>query len=368
MKKLFVFVAVLFTALVLNYQSAEAENSQAIYIGDSRTVGMSTVIGDDGNIWIAKPGIGYSWMTSTAIPQAEAKMEEGMKVVIMMGVNDVTGNSTVEKYADYLNEKAPEWKEEGVDTYYVSVNPVTAPVSGGKLTNAKIEEWNESMQSLLCEDIYFIDSYNEVSGNMYASDGLHYDSTSYKMIYSSINSAISRVEFESMLDDMKMDTTGIKGSSRMKVPATLFSYTAGKTVNAYLKEDKHVTDNSGVVYDGGSNYVDTTVRPKSQSTESSVEYSTNNTNTNNSQSNTQSETTNYSSTSTETYTPQSSSTYTPQSSSSSTYVPPSSSTYIEPQSSSSAGGGQTSSETSTEPLPQSTEPIVEENRENIIEE
>jgi hypothetical protein len=171
--------------------TAEQASRQIIFIGDSRTVGMNNAIGNDGNIWSAKVGMGYSWMKNTGVPQVEASINANTDVVILMGVNDVRSLSYTNKYVSYLNDKAATWKALGANIYYVSVNPMVFETSSYPgITNAVIESWNTRMQQGLSADITYIDTYTQVLGQLSSKDGIHYNNSSYKTIYALINQEI----------------------------------------------------------------------------------------------------------------------------------------------------------------------------------
>ena len=178
-----------------NQTAAEVSMAQAtrqlVFIGDSRTVGMKSAVGKDGNIWSAKIGMGYSWMKSTGVPQVEASINSNTDVVILMGVNDVRSLSYTSKYASYINEKAATWTALGASVYYVSVNPMAFETSSYPgITNSVIESWNSKMKSGLSANVTYIDTYSQVLGKVSSSDGIHYSRGTYKTIYSLIGQSI----------------------------------------------------------------------------------------------------------------------------------------------------------------------------------
>ena len=194
-------------------QSVFAQNERKIiFVGDSRTVHMYETIGGvstSGEVsqlssgdedsragigekcWEAKIGTGYDWMVSTAVPRIEDYLDENTDVVFLMGVNDCKVEGQAEKYASYIGEKAQEWEEKGVNTAYVSVNPVGSPQSPYyqgtyMLDNQEVREFNRRMQDLLPDDVLYIDTYDTVSGDYETIDGLHYDAGTYWKIYRKI--------------------------------------------------------------------------------------------------------------------------------------------------------------------------------------
>ena len=173
-------------------QVTEAQQTrQLVIIGDSRTVGMKSAVGKNNNLWSAKVGMGLSWMKSTGVPAVEASINANTDVVILMGVNDVRNLSYTSKYISYINKKAAAWKALGANVYYVSVNPMVFETkSYPDITNSLIESWNTKMQDGLSEDINYIDTYSQVLGKLSSKDGIHYNKSSYKLIYSLINQGI----------------------------------------------------------------------------------------------------------------------------------------------------------------------------------
>jgi len=159
-----------------------------IFIGDSRTVGMHSAVGDSANtIWSAKVSMGYDWMVSTGVSVVPANVKNA-KIIILMGVNDYGYYQRDQKYANYINSKAKEWAKSGAKTYYVSVNPVVDS-KNKYVKNSSIKTFNNSMKKLL-NGVTYIDTYNHIINNFNAPDGLHYDSATYKRIYNFILSKI----------------------------------------------------------------------------------------------------------------------------------------------------------------------------------
>ncbi|SDB30538.1 Lysophospholipase L1 [Pseudobutyrivibrio sp. YE44] len=171
--------------------AAEQSSRQLVFIGDSRTVGMNSAIGKDGNLWSAKVGMGLSWMKSTGVPAVEGQINANSDVVILMGVNDVRSLSYTEKYIKYINEKAATWTALGANVYYVSVNPITfESASYPGISNSLIEKWNARMQQGLSENVKYIDTYSQTVGKLSSKDGMHYNKSSYKTIYTLIQQGI----------------------------------------------------------------------------------------------------------------------------------------------------------------------------------
>lgn len=171
-----------------NPNPPSTSSGKIIFIGDSRTVGMHSAVGDSANtIWSAKVSMGYDWMVSTGVNVVPANVKNA-KIIILMGVNDYGYYKRDEKYANYINGKAQEWAKSGAKTYYVSVNPVVDS-KNKYVKNSSITEFNKSMKKLL-NGVTYIDTYSQIINNFNAPDGLHYDKATYKRIYNYILSKL----------------------------------------------------------------------------------------------------------------------------------------------------------------------------------
>ena len=174
---------------------AETEASQKdklIFVGDSRTEGIRDAVHDD-SIWSCLSSMGYDWMVSTGVPQIEAEIVDNTSVIILMGVNDV---HNLNKYVQYINEKAKEWTDRGASTYFVSVGPVE---NDPYVTNEQIESFNAAMKANLI-GVTYIDVYSHLMETGYSTlDGTHYPEDVSVEIYNYI------------LDNLEETTGGIWG-------------------------------------------------------------------------------------------------------------------------------------------------------------
>ena len=174
------------------------KNKKTLLIGDSRTVGMymatsgsqklltdnrTTVIGQEDNIyWICKVGAGLSWMKDH-VDDGNAFLEKGTDIYILMGVNDCKNHGSADQYAEFINEKARVWEEEGMNVIFVSVNPISSDTCYST-SNTDVQYFNETIKDELDPSIKYLSTYDSMSGNIsYANDGLHYNSSTYKDLY-----------------------------------------------------------------------------------------------------------------------------------------------------------------------------------------
>ena len=161
---------------------------EIIFVGDSRFVQMHNAVGGGEYVWIAKSSQGYKWFASEAVPQIDAAVGRGTKIIINLGVNDV---ANVNAYAELVNRKAAEWTEKGATVYYSSVNPVE---NGKYVTKSMVSSFNKKLQSRLSPQVHWIDSYSYLQGTGYTlTDGLHFSKGTYKNLYQYYLSVLGRV-------------------------------------------------------------------------------------------------------------------------------------------------------------------------------
>lgn len=162
--------------------SGGKSNEQAIFIGDSRTVGMQSAVGNTGDVWSGKVSSGLNWMKSTGLPNVEGQIKEGSNVVVMMGVNDCQYNSNA--YVSYLNDLSQKAEEKGANLYFVSVNPTSGSYDN---LNSSIDSFNQTVKNGVNSNVKYIDSNSYLKSNGFnSSDGLHYDAATYEKLYSYI--------------------------------------------------------------------------------------------------------------------------------------------------------------------------------------
>ena len=150
-----------------------------VIIGDSRTVALKEIIGKNYK-FICENGMGYDWFVKKAIPELNAYKDTKI-IIINLGVNDY-GNC--EKYISKINEENIEWQKKGYLVYYMSVNPVDDVHYNFSITNADINQFNETMYTGLDKTIYWIDTNSYLQDTGFRTvDGLHYtEDTSRKIV------------------------------------------------------------------------------------------------------------------------------------------------------------------------------------------
>ncbi len=177
------------TAFIIgDYIVPELPGTPLVFVGDSRTVQLEMAVGDSDKAYIAKVGEGYSWFKNTALNEIPSYAGNGTTMIINFGVNDL---SNAGKYISLINSNIDAWTNAGITVYYSSVTPVGESAS---VSNSQIEAFNARMQSELDPRVKWIDSYSFLSQTGFSTpDGLHYNSDTYRNLYSYYMSVISQV-------------------------------------------------------------------------------------------------------------------------------------------------------------------------------
>lgn len=145
-----------------------------VFIGDSRMVTLKEAVERNLGVCpaavIAKNGSRYEWFHDTAIPQADKIIGNGSRVVINMGVNDL---SDADKYAKDVNYWAAVWSARGAQIYYASVNPVWE--NSYNMTEERVGLFNTRLKSQLIPQVIWLDSHTYLlQSGVHSNDGIHY--------------------------------------------------------------------------------------------------------------------------------------------------------------------------------------------------
>ncbi|WP_207667197.1 SGNH/GDSL hydrolase family protein [Butyrivibrio sp. X503] len=171
--------------IIGNYVSQNLPGIPYLFVGDSRTVQLQMAVGSNDKAYVAKVGEGYNWFKNTAMPQIQASAGAGTTMVINFGVNDLANAS---KYIKLVNSNIDAWEAQGITVYYAAVTPVG---DCSTVSNDQIEKFNARLKAELDPRIKWIDGYSFLKQNGFsASDGLHYNRSTYKNLYSYYMSVI----------------------------------------------------------------------------------------------------------------------------------------------------------------------------------
>ena len=158
-----------------------------IFVGDSRTVGMSWAVGNESKC-IAKVGQGYNWFINTAQVELKDRLKKNptATVVFALGVNDVDNVSKyITKYQS-LEKQYPKAK-----FFYLTVNPVNSNYKKHATLTPKIINFNKKLKKAFPK--WYIDTYNYlIQEKFQSSDGLHYSNSTYKKLHEFILDEVAK--------------------------------------------------------------------------------------------------------------------------------------------------------------------------------
>ncbi len=172
---------------VLESKKTRNEVSGILFVGDSRTVGMSYIGGYD---YIGKNGAGYNWFSSEAVYSMLDYMNwcPDNDVVLCFGVNDVW---TIDSYISYYRDLFSTYPQ--TRFWIMSVNPCQddmAASCGYMINNDMINQFNEIMQMTFPEHYLDINTFLWFQG-FGTNDGVHYDEGTYLVIQEYTRSLIT---------------------------------------------------------------------------------------------------------------------------------------------------------------------------------
>lgn len=180
---------------------------KTLYVGDSRTKGFCDAK-DIKYSCIAEVSKGLKWLKTTSVQnQIKSKIEDaGTEImVISLGINDLGYVNDYVKYYQEMATKYPRVK--------IIVTSVTR-VFDDKTTSIKnnyVRQFNDTLKNNLGSTVAYCDiytpTYNLLKGG---SDGIHYDTASYKIVHNAIASeCINKI-------GPKADTTPYKDKTNNK--------------------------------------------------------------------------------------------------------------------------------------------------------
>ena len=163
--------------------------SEITIVGDSRMVGLCNYnwYKQEGGSCVAKVSAGYRWLVDEAINEVNSiAFNKKKNIVINLGVNDLESfKSYVTKYQLLANN---DWKNSNI--FLLSVNPTDGKES---YLNQKIDSFNENLKNSFIgfSNVTYCDSSNYLKQNGFQTrDGVHYQETTYKIIYEQIKKCL----------------------------------------------------------------------------------------------------------------------------------------------------------------------------------
>ena len=152
---------------------------RAVFVGDSRTVGMEKAEKDSecDCIYIGMSGEGYDWFYEEGCLLLEDVLREdsSLPVIYNLGVNDC---SNISHYLSLYRELEKAWPN--TDFYYLAVNPVTD--DSFHVTNDEIDYFNSRLKAAFGNRFWDSNAWLRENGCDYV-DGVHYSEETYRDIH-----------------------------------------------------------------------------------------------------------------------------------------------------------------------------------------
>ena len=156
----------------------EKNSMKYIFVGDSRTVGMSMSVSTSDAMFIGKISTGLTWLEASAASQVRSMLDTygPLKVVFGFGINDL---SNIDHYISYYRQLIDDYPDS--DFYFMSVNPVQT--SSGYMNDSNIRSFNSKLKEAFGKR--YVDTYTYLVKNGFSTfDGIHYMPETYQNIYS----------------------------------------------------------------------------------------------------------------------------------------------------------------------------------------
>ena len=141
--------------------------------------------------YIPGDGKSYDWFKSTALSEVKKQLNSNgnSTVFLYMGTNSLNDYSNQAKnYASSLNRLAKDYSNANIVA--VSETPIIDKDRDSNFesyySDANIVKFNNELKSQISSDVIYCDVYSMVKGKVYASDGIHYDESSYQKIYNAM--------------------------------------------------------------------------------------------------------------------------------------------------------------------------------------
>lgn len=172
-----------------------------VYIGDSRTAGMcnSVNLSSKEDCTIVKIGAGYSWLTSTDTKNKIKNIlnaHPNSYVVINMGTNSSLQESDASNFATLYNSLSKDYPNSKFVAVSVTQIDHTLAKNNGYYSNININSnsvklFNTYLKNKLDTKIMYCDVYSKMENYDYvATDGVHYNTDTYKFIYNEIQNCL----------------------------------------------------------------------------------------------------------------------------------------------------------------------------------
>lgn len=176
-----------------------------LYVGDSRVLDMQNHIESNTVKFVGSENADYEWLANTGRSEINSKLNDGGTpvkfVVIGLGLYDL---DNADKYVNIFNSLS---SNSDVNYIFMSVTPVNEEKAPSSMTNAKINSFNSTISSKIEK---YVDTTSAVSNDFKTSDGIKYDTDTYRAIHKLILDYIKANYSTGLLDEYPDNTANTR--------------------------------------------------------------------------------------------------------------------------------------------------------------
>ena len=174
-----------------------------LYVGDSRVLDMQNHIESNTVKFVGSENADYEWLANTGRSEINSKLNDGGTpvkfVVIGLGLYDL---DNADKYVNIFNSLS---SNSDVNYIFMSVTPVNEEKAPSSMTNAKINSFNSTISSKIEK---YVDTTSAVSSDFKTTDGIKYDTDTYRAIHELVLDYIKANFSGGFLDEYPHGTEG----------------------------------------------------------------------------------------------------------------------------------------------------------------
>ena len=183
-------------AKVSSSSTTASNNRRLVVVGDSRVLYMSQWCRSSRVSYIAKSGIGLSWLSSTAIQnQILSSLDSKTDLFIWIGTNDYDYYA---RYASLYSQMVPRYRAKGARVFLVGLGPFLNGADGYGGSNSDLVRFNTYLKNAaaaLGSGVYYTDVYGYLGKTGFSflpSDRVHYSQATTQTVFNYLLSVSSK--------------------------------------------------------------------------------------------------------------------------------------------------------------------------------
>ena len=174
--------------------SSTGSNRKLLIVGDSRVQYMSNWYRNSRVTYIAKSGVGISWLKGTSILNQILSVLDGKTdIILWIGANDFDYYS---QYLTFYKTAVPKWRAKGARVYIASLGPFLGGTDGYGGSDRDLERFNSYLKDHIKElgsGVTYLDVYSYLKSKGYtfvSGDRVHYSQTTTGVVFNYFYSLI----------------------------------------------------------------------------------------------------------------------------------------------------------------------------------